>query len=130
MEVGMFERTLKQAGAVVSGVGRDQLDNPTPCDEWKVRQVLNHLIGGLETFASGAAGTAVDMDATDYSSGDYVDAFERVSKSALEAFSTADAMEKSFTLPWGDTPGQVAFGLALSDAAVHGWDLAKGTDQE
>jgi uncharacterized protein (TIGR03086 family) len=39
-------------------------------------------------------------------------------------------MEKEFAMPWGPTPGSAALGLALADAVVHGWDLARATGQE
>jgi len=32
-------------------------------------------------------------------------------------------------LPIGEVPSEVAFGMALTDAVVHGWDLAVATGQ-
>ncbi|HEY7814082.1 MAG TPA: hypothetical protein VIC62_12635 [Nakamurella sp.] len=39
-------------------------------------------------------------------------------------------MQKDIALPIGDVPGEVALGLALTDATVHGWDLAAATGQD
>ncbi len=37
---------------VVAGIQQSQLSDPTPCAEWDVHGLINHLIGGLE-FAAG-----------------------------------------------------------------------------
>jgi uncharacterized protein (TIGR03086 family) len=130
MDAGMFERALEHTGAVVEGTTKEQLDDPTPCTEWAVRDVLNHLIGEFDSFASGARGESRPMDGIDYCSSDFVAEFDRASNDALEAFSEPGALEKEFAMPWGSSPGAAALGLALADTVVHGWDIAKGTGQE
>jgi uncharacterized protein (TIGR03086 family) len=127
----MYERALDRTRKVVGGVGRDQLDDPTPCTDWKVRDVLNHLINGAKAFAAGGRGEKLDFNSlSDNTSGDYVAAFESATDDALKVFREPDAQEKQFTMSWGDSPYAACLGLAIADAAVHGWDLAKGTDQE
>jgi uncharacterized protein (TIGR03086 family) len=131
MDATMYERALRHTGAVVAGTKRDQLGDPTPCAEWTVRDVLNHLIGGCLSFAAGGAGESRPLDdGVDHCAEDHVGEFDRAAKEALEAFSQPGALEKEFTMPWGASPGAAALGLALADAVVHGWDIAKGTGQE
>jgi uncharacterized protein (TIGR03086 family) len=130
MDVEMYERALNQTGEVVRNTSGDQLGDSTPCTEWDVRALLNHVIAGCVTFAAGGSGERVEMTSdTDHLGQDHVDAYERAAKSALEAFSAPGALERNFALPWGDTPGSAALGIALADATVHGWDLAKATGQ-
>lgn len=130
MDAGMYERALTRTGKIVSGTSREQLDDPTPCTEWSARDLLNHLIGGCLTFAAGAKGEARPMDdGTDHCAEDHVAAFEQASRSSLEAFQEPGALERKFKMPWGDSPVLAALGLALADAVVHGWDLAKATNQ-
>ena len=38
------------------------LTNPTPCDKWAVRDLLNHLVGGGYMFAAGLNGDTLDGD--------------------------------------------------------------------
>jgi uncharacterized protein (TIGR03086 family) len=131
MDVSMFDRALKTTAAVVAGTKREQFDEPTPCTDWSVRDVLNHIVGGLRTYISGAAGTAVEMsDGTDYTAKDHAAEFDRAAAEILEILSAPDIDEKKFTLPWGESPTSMVLPLAIADAAVHGWDLARGTDQE
>jgi uncharacterized protein (TIGR03086 family) len=130
MDVSMYEQALAATGRVVAGTDREQFNDPTPCTDWDVRTLLNHIIGGCATFAAGATGERRAMDASDYTRGDYVAAYQEVSGAALQAFASPGALERPFTLPTGDTPGSVALGLAVADAVVHGWDLATATSQE
>ena len=126
----MYERAIRSTRKVVAGTRREQLDGPTPCRDWSVRDLLNHLIGGCAAFAAGAAGEVRDFDAEDHTVDDHVAAFELASRAAAESFAAPGAMDKVFKMSWGDTPAKVALGLAIADAAVHGWDLAKATGQK
>ena len=45
---------------LVDGTQVDQLDNQTPCAKWKVRDLLNHVIGGGYMFTAGLRGDAFD----------------------------------------------------------------------
>jgi len=130
MDVGMYERALERTGRVVAGTGREQLEDPTPCTDWTVRDLLNHIIVGCLTLAAGVSGEPFPPDDTDHCAEDHVDAFDRAAKGALEAFREPGVLERELKMPWGDTPGSAALGLALADAAVHGWDLATATGQE
>ncbi|HEX2059075.1 MAG TPA: TIGR03086 family metal-binding protein, partial [Actinomycetota bacterium] len=130
MDVEMFDRAVKTTHGAVAGISRDQLDGDTPCTDWSVRDLLNHLIGSYEAVATGAAGEVLDPMATDYTAGDYVAAYEAASRRAREAFALPGALEKTFAMPWGEIPGQIVLGLMIADAAVHGWDLARATNQE
>jgi uncharacterized protein (TIGR03086 family) len=131
MDVSMYERALQRTRSVVAGTRREQLGEATPCADWDVRTLLNHIISGCITFAEGAKGRRREMsEGTDHTSEDHVAAYERAANDALGAFKAPGALERVFSLPWGDTPGAAVLGLALADAVVHGWDLARATGQE
>ena len=38
-------------GAVIASVRPDDMDRPTPCDAWTLRNLLNHIIGGAMIVA-------------------------------------------------------------------------------
>ena len=80
--------------------------------------------------AAGAGETFDFSNPPDFTAEDYAGEYDRNAKSSIEAFRAPGALESEFPLPWGPTPGHVALGLALSDAVVHGWDLARATGQE
>ena len=55
-------RTFSATGRVILGVKPDQLDDPTPCAEWTLRDLVNHVVGGLDTFRKAAAGEPNEFD--------------------------------------------------------------------
>ena len=48
----------------------------------------------------------------------------------LTAWSEPDVMERTYEMPWGDTPGSTLAGFMLIEQVTHGWDLAKATGQD
>ena len=130
MDTAMFDRTVKTTHGIVAGISRDQLEAATPCPEWTVRDLLNHMIGSYEAVASGGAGEPLDPSGIDYTAEDYVAAFESATSKAGAAFSAPGALEKPFAMPWGETQGEALLGLVVTETVVHGWDLAQATSQE
>ena len=115
---------------LVDTTSADQLGNQTPCAEWKVRDLLNHVIGGGYMFAAGLRGEAVSGDP----SADLVGADHRGSfHAAIDAFGAALAstndLDQMVVLPFGTLPAIMALQLAAGDLLVHSWDLAQATGQ-
>ena len=131
--VDLLERTTTAAGRVVAGVKTDQLSDPTPCTEWTVRDLLNHMIGCAEMFGSAASGerSSVNPFGTpddvlgDDPAATYDDAVIRL----VTAWRT-NGLDGTVPLLRGETPAQVACTIALCDQLVHGWDLAQATGQQ
>ena len=108
----------------------DQLDLPTPCEGWKVRDLFEHLIGGGTTFAAVVRG---DEPPTDVLPVD--DAIMTATVSAAladvdEAFRLPGALERSVVTPFGEMPGDAFARLLAFDALMHTWDLATATGRE
>jgi uncharacterized protein (TIGR03086 family) len=127
----MYEKALGRIGEVVAGIPAEQLSDPTPCPDWDVRALLNHIVGGCLSFAGGATGEKFDgFDGQDRLGDDHVAAYEKAAEAAAGAFRAPGALDGTFAMQWGDTPAMAALGLAIAEAAVHGWDLASATGQE
>jgi uncharacterized protein (TIGR03086 family) len=100
-----------------------QLDAETPCDEWSVRALLNHMLETQRYFLARGRGEDASLPSptppaliTD----DPVDDFRRVREEMLATFAAPGVVEKSGP----------ALGFALSDQLLHGWDLARATGQD
>lgn len=130
--IALHEKALRATGKIVAGVRPEQLDAPTPCSEWDVRALLNHVIGGNWLFVDIAAGGAFDPNATppDFTAGDVAAAYEESAKAVAAAWGSPELLGKTVRMPIGDVPGQVALSLHFMDKVVHGWDLAKATGQD
>lgn len=131
MATEAFEQAVGLAKSVLAEVKPGQLDDPTPCASWKVRDVINHLVGGSFFFAAATNGEAPGDagNAPDFASGDYRATYEDGSKQAIAAFAAPGALERIVKVPFGEFPGVAWMGLATTDTFTHAWDLAKATGQ-
>jgi len=131
----MGAEILEQANAstekVLANVSRDHLELTSPCASWKVRDVVNHVVGNNFWFEAiardGVAPDRPDNAAPDETGGDYLERYRDGSAKAVSAFETA--MDKTLTLPWSPMPASIFVVMASADQFVHGWDLAKATGQ-
>ena len=130
MDVAMLERAVDATQPVVAGTTAEHFEAPTPCTEWNVRDLLNHLIGSYEVVAAAGGGGVTNSAVTDFTATDHVAAYEGAAAKAVKAFAAPGALERAFDMPWGETPGDVLLGLMIADTVVHGWDLAKATGQD
>ena len=134
----LLGKATNHVKGVVAGIRQSQLSDPTPCAEWDVHGLINHLIGGLEFAAGTFVGNPpnIQLAAADSSqigehdasnlSHAYRDEVDRV----LELASQPGALEKIASTPFGDMPmSQFLVGTWL-DQFIHCWDLAKATGQE
>ncbi len=132
MSADNLEQAFASTARVLANVTGDQLDEQTPCASWKVRDLVNHVVGGAGFFAVIAeTGQPPTMEGAppDFSAGDFAATFDEAVKRAVAAFRAEGAMEKPMTLPFGQLPGSVFVNIAATDAFTHGWDLAKATGQ-
>jgi uncharacterized protein (TIGR03086 family) len=116
---------------LVDGTGADQLDSQTPCSEWKVRDLLNHVIGGGHMFAAGLRGETFEGGATppDFVGNDHRAAFQTSMDGFSAALANTNDLDKMVSLPFGTLPAVAALQLAAGDLLVHAWDLAQATGQ-
>ena len=130
MATETLERAFASTRAVVANVKPDQLDDDSPCESWKVRDLLNHIIGGSFFFATSVNdGKSPPANERDFTAGDIVSTYDEGIRQSLAAFGAPGAMEKMIELPFGTLPGSIFIGIATTDAFTHGWDLAKATGQ-
>ena len=129
MTTEVLEQAIATTRGVLANVSHDQLDDATPCASWKVRDLINHIVGGQYFFAGGVRGELPSGD-TDWAAGDFLADFDTGARQCVDAFNSDGAMDKMLTLPFGQMPGSAFIGLASTDTFTHGWDLARATGQD
>jgi uncharacterized protein (TIGR03086 family) len=131
MSADLLAQGFASTAGVLAEVEVQQLDGATPCASWKVREVINHVVGGATYFAvtaeTGTAPTAGET--TDFCAGDFVTEFNRGAARAVKAFEADGVMESTLRLPFAELPGAVFVNIATTDTFTHGWDLARATGQ-
>ncbi|WP_229074890.1 TIGR03086 family metal-binding protein [Actinoplanes sp. DH11] len=124
----LIDAEAPAATGLVRGVRDDQLDAPTPCTDYRVRDLLNHLLQVTGNFADLAARKEVDWSpGPDRLRGDWRAAFGADLRALSAAWGDPAVLE-------GVSPGmglpQRTVGLMLvTDLLVHGWDLSVATGQ-
>ena len=122
--------------AVSSGGDRGARRRPwtesTPCTEFDVRTLANHLLGTVEAMRRIGAGEDLDPDDPWGTGGDHMrdgwrdDLTDRLSGYA-EAWDSPDAFEGEAM--GGKMPKQMIGAMAFVEVVLHGWDLARGSGQ-
>jgi uncharacterized protein (TIGR03086 family) len=135
-DVETMRRVLGETQRVVDGIEPSQLHQPTPCSDWDVRAVLNHVTGGADMFAICVNDGSIADDKLgqliggDNLGDDYKGSFKRAADRAITAFEQPDVADKMVTLPFGEMPAAVALRIAIFDVSVHTLDLARGSGQD
>src|SRR5262245_3191576 len=131
-----FDRAVTSTAAIVKTVRPDQADAATPCREWDVRDLLNHIIGTLwlsEALLSDRTPrhpmAPGGLPGTDLAGDDPAAAYADASAAALTAAADGDPLIRMHATPLGDMPCPALAGFTTLDILVHGWDLAKATSQ-
>jgi len=118
---------------IIEGIGDDALGAPTPCTDYTVGDVIDHVAGAATAFRGAArketveGGPSADANhlAPDWRNHVPVD---------LEALAVAwrapDAWTGMTRVGGVDLPGDVAGIVALGEIVIHGWDLAVATGQD
>ncbi|WP_190137316.1 TIGR03086 family metal-binding protein [Streptomyces longispororuber] len=120
-----------QAVPVVRAIRDEQLGAPTPCAEYDVKDLVNHLFHVVVEFQALAAKESADFSATpDYvARGDgWRERFAEEADGLVAAWSAPGADEG--TTGALDLPAATVGAMALLDLTVHAWDLARATGQE
>jgi uncharacterized protein (TIGR03086 family) len=121
---------------LVEGVPDDRWSAPTPCPEWNVRELVNHMTGNnlfVSTLLRGKPRPSPEelaaFRARDFLGSDPIAAFELSADELNAAFASPGALDRLIVMPIGTVPGAEVVGLRLTETVVHGWDLASATSQ-
>jgi uncharacterized protein (TIGR03086 family) len=111
--------------SVVGAISPDQLDNPTPCAEFTVRGVLEHMIGGATAFTAAFRGDEpAEPDTSDVLAG-----LGPALTGLVTAIREPGALDRTIQAPFGEVPGLTFARFVVLDGLVHGFDLATATGQ-
>lgn len=122
-----FERRLRS-------VGDDQWDLPTPCTEWDVRALANHVLLGTRMTVQLLSGMTRDEvvaglgDDLMADSTDPVGDFVALAAQMHDGFSAPGGLDGTVDHPMGEIPRTTFIGFRVLDNATHAWDLARAID--
>jgi uncharacterized protein (TIGR03086 family) len=129
----LFTRSIEHFVDRVDRVGTDQWSGPTPCADWDVRTLVNHVTYEQLWAPHLVAGETV-ADVGDRYDGDVLGdhpatAIRGATQQSMAAFAGSD-LDAPVHLSYADVPCREYLTQMLTDAEVHGWDLAVATGQD
>ncbi|MBQ1079622.1 TIGR03086 family metal-binding protein [Nocardiopsis sp. B62] len=108
---------------------------PTPCTDWDVHDLVNHLTSEQLWVPSLLDGASIE-EVGDRFDGDVLGeepaaTWSVASREARTAWLAPSALERTVHLSFGDVPGHVYLWQMTFDLGVHAWDLARavGADE-
>jgi len=124
----VFAHSVAEWQRRMEEVDDDHWDRPTPCSDWDVRALVNHVVGEQRWVVPLLAGRTI-ADVGDSLDGDLLgqaphEAAAAAAKDAVAAMSEPGAPERTVHLSYGDASATDYAWQLVADHVVHGWDLA------
>jgi len=124
----LYRSCVENWSSTVSGIGADQWDLPTPCSDWTVRDLVNHVAGEDLWTPPLVAGQTIeevgDQFDGDVLGDDPIGSAQSAAAAALAATSAALPGGGTVHLSFGDFPVAEYVWQLVADHLVHTWDLA------
>jgi uncharacterized protein (TIGR03086 family) len=117
-DTALLRRAVDDATRIINGIKTDQRDDPTPCEELSVGQLVDHLVSGLDDFSVRLDGGAPSEPA-----------WSAVGPRLASAFEAPGALDGDLELAYGTFPRTTVLHHALGEVAIHTADLARATGQ-
>jgi uncharacterized protein (TIGR03086 family) len=122
----LLDRARDHALPVITSISDEDLTKPTPCADYDVRALLDHLLHVVVEFQKLAVKQDADFSHTP-SYPDWRAQFPAETAKLVEAWGRPGADEGIAGNM--QLPARTVGGLALLDLTIHAWDLAQATGQ-
>lgn len=127
----LHRRACEEVTARVNLITGSQWSLPTPCTEWDVRALVEHLVSGTRWVVPLVEGMTIaqvgDSLNGDLLGNDPAGAWREASEQATAACAAEGAMARAVHLSSGDSPAGDYIAERVADLVLHAWDLAKAT---
>jgi len=127
-DVDVLDRVLVKDAALLAGVRPEQLATPTPCPQYNVQALVNHLVGWLQVFAAAATGRTFDGDPAAFVSTEPVAEFQAAAAELVAGWRSG-GVDRAVRMTGAELPGQMVLAMTLMEYVTHGCDLASATGQ-
>jgi len=121
--------------ATANQLTNDDWSRPTPCTDWDVGRLVDHVVGGnrFTTFILAGLSAESAMRSTNASFANDSSRARAVSDSMSAqraAFRQPGALERVCHHVAGDLPAARILGFRITDLTLHRWDLARATGMD
>lgn len=124
----LFKEAVTQAGQCLPHITSTDLSNATPCSEWDLKALLNHMVYELLWVPDVVSGKTLAEIGNVYDGDVLGDDFHAAWEKAVRtAFNAVDGANLTATahLSYGDVTNEYYITEAAIDVLIHGWDVAQ-----
>ena len=115
---------------LVAGLTPEHREVETPCKQWTVHDLVNHMVNTTKVVAAMAS---ADMSAMPAEGAEHLPEGPlngwNDGKAAIIAAATGENLTALRETPFGEVPGAMVVSVGVADLLTHGWDLARATGQ-
>ncbi|WP_051178118.1 TIGR03086 family metal-binding protein [Nocardia concava] len=128
--IALDGRAVRASIEVVERMAASDLDAPTPCAGWNLRDLLEHMIVQHYGFAAASRGEGdIALWKPQPLGADPVGEYREAAEHVLAAFAEPGVLERQFPLPeirgGVVVPAPLAISFHFIDYIVHAWDVAR-----
>lgn len=124
-----YEAAADQMEALIASVDPDRFGAPTPCTEWDVRTLLEHIVDGTQrTAVLGEKGSGAQMEHETprrVADDGWARAYAQARARFRDAWADDAKLDGTYSVPWGEVPGRGVVGAEIQETVMHAWDLAR-----
>ena len=125
IQLDRLARSFAAVGELIDAIQPGQWSEPTPCLDWTVHRLVEHLVGKNLVFAAVLAELPLPQRGAGLPSGQLAGAYRESAAVLLDAFGQPGVLDRSYQGPLGAATGAERLKIRMYDLLAHGWDLAQ-----
>jgi uncharacterized protein (TIGR03086 family) len=115
--------------STISNLTADHREAATPCRDWTVHDVIEHMCQGGHMIADGLQDESPPENAPDFLADGPAKGWAETT-AHMRSAATTEALSTTHQMPFGEVPGEVALSVIVADQLTHAWDLAQASGQQ
>jgi len=127
-DIDVLESVVAKNVRLLENVTPDQLGKPTPCTEYDVKALTNHLAGWGRVIADGANDVESTVDGGSYTSEDPAGDYAKAADDLVNGWREG-GMDRDVRFGTMAMPAAMTLSMTLMEEVTHGCDLALATGQ-
>ncbi len=122
-QIDLLATILTKTASLMTDVSESELDLQTPCEDMKVRDLLNHLATWIQVFDRAANDTELLIDPMTFSlDAGWGEVFERHGRKVIAGL-REKGFDRDVTMMTDPMPGSMMMSMLLMEYVAHGWDI-------
>ncbi len=127
-QIEHLESMMNKTAKLMNDIVPDQLADPTPCQDFDVRALLEHLATWVQVFDSAVNETALPFDPSDHHIDQDWAQILKVAAARIVSGLAERGTDRAMTMTSDPIPGSFVLNMMLMEYIGHGWDLARATE--